>query len=115
MMGWARTARRAASAAIAGLLLVLVAPADAITRRQADAVALRALSPQREAGPTVLFRLPQPLAAREGVWEAGPPRGRSSGVLRIRGARNRTWLYWLDLRAGARFLHPSVLLLVDDR
>lgn len=101
--------------AVALAALALAGAADAITREQANAVALRVLKPQALKGPTILFGLPKTLGARQVVVEAGSkslaakpfiPKGAPVG--------RKAWLFWLDQAAYARFLHPSRLLLVDD-
>ena len=90
--------------------------AGPLTRAQANAIALRVLKPQREKGPVAVFGLPRPLGANQSVVVASPKRlgyDKAEGKLPRLGAR--TWLYWEDLHYGARFTHPSRLLVVDDR
>lgn len=106
---------------VLGLLTALVAAlalaggADALTRPQANAVALKALAPQKLKGPAILFGLAAPLGAKAVVVEAGSP-SLTAVPFVPRGAPlgKRAWLFWLDQAAYAQFLHPSRLLLVDD-
>lgn len=93
----------------------LAGAADALTRPQANAVALKALAPQKLKGPAILFGLPAPLTAKRVVVEAGSP-SLSAVPFVPKGAPlgRKAWLFWLDQAAYAQFLHPSRLLLVDD-
>ena len=93
----------------------LAGGADALTRPQANAVALKALAPQKLKGPAILFGLAAPLAAKQVVVEAGSP-SLSTVPFVPKGAPlgHKAWLFWLDQAAYAQFLHPSRLLLVDD-
>jgi hypothetical protein len=86
------------------------APAHAISHAAATRIALRALAPQREAGPVLVFSLPRPLPRGSSVYEAGPP-----PLPGIRALAAPTYLYWEDLAHGAFFAHASRLLLVDAR
>ncbi len=112
-----------------GLLVIaaVIAPsASAVSRRQANRLALRALNPR--AG-VVVFGLPAPVAAGSTFLQEGPGAfavGRATVqhrggderlVWRTRPGRvkHRAWLYWEDLVPGALFAHPSVLLLLDAR
>lgn len=101
--------------AAVGVAVSLAGPAHAITRTQANAIALRTLKPQGLKGPAILFGLSKPLAAKTLIREAGTaapgakPRNTTLRVVRP------VWLFWLDEVAYARFTHPSRMLLVDDR
>lgn len=104
---------------LASALLAVVAapPADARTARQALERAERALRIDRERGPTALFGLPRPLAAGHSVGPAlpeTPVRGKRA-TARQQVLHRRTWFFWEDLAYGARFQHPSRIVLVDDR
>jgi hypothetical protein len=85
--------------------------ASALTRAQADRIAIRALKPQREAGMVRVFGLRRPLGPRRRVDILR----RTTTRLTRRPLGRRTWLYWEDLVFRARFEHPSVMLLIDDR
>ena len=99
---------RAGVTALAVVVLgSLAAPAQAISRDEADAIALQELAPQSEPGPVVVFGLERPVAAGRTVTEYG------TGALLKRPGR-AAWLYWEDLEPGARYEHASVVLLVDD-
>jgi hypothetical protein len=88
---------------------------------------LRALTPASQAGAVRVFGLERPLAAGQTVFPAvvgvahalsdSPARkGRAPGVLVAeRPLREPAWLFWEDLAYGARFEHPSVLLLIGAR
>ena len=111
------------------ILFVMPAGAAALTRRQADAIALRALKPSRLHRELILFGLPRALRAHADVIEAGPnAAGLRHATTRHRGLDTTTisrvaggpiprsaWLYWEDLAPDGEFMHPSVLLLIDDR
>ncbi len=95
--------------------LVLAGGADALTRQQANAIALKTLRPQALKGPTILFGLPQALPATAVVVEAGSPKITAVPFIPKGTATGKAaWLFWVDQAAYARFLHPSRLLLVDD-
>jgi hypothetical protein len=103
----------------AGLLLVAIvlpAGAAALSRKQADAIALRVLKPQSGKGNVILFGLPAPVRAGSRVAPADPPKGKPGRTVRTRVPRLRhaAWLYWLDQAPYAMFSHPSRYLLVDD-
>lgn len=113
-------------AAVAPLLILLalaldVVPAEALTRTQADAIAVRALAPQRVPGRVAVLGLPAPLPAGSRVYDAALPRGTPSAdgvrrsVQRTRGVAAPMWLFWADYAYGAGFEHPGRILLVDDR
>jgi hypothetical protein len=87
-------------------------PASALTRAQADAIAVRVLKPSRDPGAAILFRLPAPLGARDAVFEAVTDT--PTKVVTVRTIGRRAWLYWLDSEPFALFQHPSRMLLVDD-
>lgn len=103
--------------------LGLAPPSEAITRQRAEAIALKILKPPaKNAGKRVtvaVFGLRAPLGRKAIVTVGGPrPNATGSRVRRTHRARRlgaRTWLFWRDSRYGARFSHPSVLLLIDDR
>jgi hypothetical protein len=112
---------RRLAAATAGLALVgvaLPATASALSRAQADAIALRTLRPLAGKKNAILFGLPKPVRAGSRVFAADPARGRATGKVvrkKIARLRNATWLYWLDQVPYAMFSHPGTYLLVDDR
>jgi len=114
----------AAGGVVLAACLALAPPADAITRERAERIALHALKPPKKGlgkrFTVSIFGLPRPLGRRAFVLEGGPrgPLKRSSPPLAVRGVKRlgrRQWLFWRDSMYGARFSHPSVLLLVDDR
>lgn len=92
---------------IAVFVATLAGRADAthltadLTRKQATAVALRALKPRRG---QIVFALAAPLASKQKVGEAFSAQ---SSVGR------KAWLFWADGAPYAYFQHPSRLLLVD--
>lgn len=94
-------------AAIGLLTLTVATPAHAITRRQANAIALAALKPHAERSHVVLFGLPKPVRAGQVVTELARP-----GLLKRPG--KPAWLFWEDREPGAMFQHDSVVLIVDD-
>jgi hypothetical protein len=83
-------------------------PALAITHAAATRIALRALHPQREPGPVVVFSLPRPVRRGGLVYEAGPP-----PVPSVRPLASAAYVYWEDLAHGAFFAHASRLVLID--
>ncbi len=108
-----RTWLTLAAALIAAL--ALAGGADAITRAQANAIALKTLKPQALKGPTILFGLPKALPARAVVVEAGSPKITAVPFIPKGAATGKAaWLFWLDQAAYAHFQHPSRLLLIDD-
>ena len=90
-------------------------PAAAITRQQAVKIALAALKPQRGKGRVVVFASPTALPKGSSVIEAGPRKLRR-GKFKIKAplTTRKIWLVWEDLAYGARFQHPSKVVLVDD-
>jgi hypothetical protein len=107
--------------AVVIIMLVVVgvaapATASALTRKQADAIAMRALKPQAGKANVILFGLPAPVKAGSRVVPADPPKGRLGKTRRLKvpRLRNDTWLYWLDQVPYAYFSHRSTYLLVDD-
>lgn len=106
------------TALVATLVLgVFAAPAHALTPAQAKKAALAALHPEREHGRVIVFGLQAPIAKGSSVFEAGAAAAPKSGHVRISVAplAAPAWLFWEDLDYGARFQHPSRLVLVDDR
>lgn len=94
--------------------LAVAAPAQALSRKEAEAVALRVLKPEREKR-VILFGLPAPLEATQSVAIASPKRG--LGYAKADGLKAvgvEAWVFWEDLMPGAKFQHPSKLLLVSD-
>lgn len=119
-----RLAGLAAGCVLLALWLGFAPAADAITRQQAERIALRALKPPKQGlgkrFTVSIFGLPKPLGRRAFVLEGGArgPLKRSSPPLAVRGVKRLgrpQWLFWRDSMYGARFSHPSVLLLVDHR
>jgi hypothetical protein len=98
----------ASAVACCALALALAGPASAITRAQAETIALEALKPESVAGEVVVFGLPKALKASASVHEF------STGT-RLKGPGRKAWLFWEDLEPGADFQHPSRALVVDDR
>jgi hypothetical protein len=90
---------------------VVAPPADALTRRQADSVALRILQPKRSHGLVTVFGTPGKLAAGQTIGEANLF-GKDPTPVRL---THPGWLFWEDLFSGALFVHPNVMLVVDDR
>ncbi len=94
--------------------LVVAAPGQALSRKQAEAIAVRVLAPEREKR-VVLFGLPAPVRATQSVAIASPTRG--LGYAKADGLKSvgvKAWVFWEDLMPGAKFEHPSKLLLVSD-
>ncbi|MCC6223785.1 MAG: hypothetical protein IT201_09900 [Thermoleophilia bacterium] len=103
-----RGAMRLLLAAVAAVLALLpAASAHAISREEANAVALETLRPETLTSPVIVFGLPRALRASEVVSEFA-----RAGLLKKRG--RAAWLFWEDLAPGALFQHASLLLLVDD-
>jgi hypothetical protein len=96
------------AASVAASAALLPSQAGAITRQQADQIALKALNPQAEIGPAVVFGLPKALKPKDIVTELG-----TAAALKKAGAA--AWLYWEDFDPGAMFQHPSRVLVVDDK
>ena len=91
------------------------APAAAISRAQAVKVALAALAPQKEKGRVVVFATPAAIPKGSSVIEAGPRKlRRGAFTLSAPLTTGKIWLVWADLAYGARFKHPSRIVLVDD-
>lgn len=98
-----------------GALIVAVSPASALTRSQANKIALKALKPAKESGRVVLFGLRKPLKAGKTVFEAGSTKLKEKQFTEsAKQLPNATWLFWEDLDYDGRFQHPSRLLLIDD-
>lgn len=90
------------------LALLLAAPAGAISRAQANAIALEALGTETMTSPVIVFGLPKALRASDVVSEFAKP-----GLLKAPG--KVAWLFWADLDPGAMYQHASRLVLVDDK
>ena len=91
------------------------APAAAITRAKAVQIALAALKPQAEKGRVVVFATPAAIPKGSSVIEAGPRKlRRGAFTLSAPLTTGKVWLVWADLAYGARFQHPSRIVLVDD-
>jgi hypothetical protein len=112
---------RAVALAVASLC-ASPAVAAAITTPRARQIALRILAPQHQPGNPVVYGLPSPLGARQAVFpvisgSGEIPASRTSpGILdKEHPIGQRAWLFWEDLAPGARFEHPSRLLLISDR
>ena len=118
------------SVALAGAWLAVGATAAfALTRAQANRIAMRALRPASQPGHVVLFGLPGPLRTGSVLLQSGPAPGGGASTQTVRRGleqltvttvphqplAHRAWLFWEDLRPGADFAHPSVVLLVGDR
>lgn len=100
-------------AALLALVAVLCAPAPAhaaITRAQANAIALRALAPQQETGRVVVYTLRKALKARDVVFQANP---RARRRIRFRRPGRARWFFWMDLMQDALFAHPSRAVTID--
>lgn len=104
---------------IAGVVLVgslFAGPAEAMTRKQANARALTVLKPSGQKGRVVVFGLRSALGAGQAVAPATAARmGYRKAVIRDRKLGRRAWLFWMDLAHDARFEHPSRMLVLDDR
>lgn len=106
----------AALAVAAFLTAMAPATAGAISRKQATRIALKALKPERHRGRVVVFAERSPLPAGSRVFEIGTDRStRLRYRVRTPALRRPAWLFWMDLAHDARFEHPSVMLLVDNR
>jgi hypothetical protein len=92
--------------------LVLPSVAAALTRAQANKVALASLRPSTLNRPVVVYGLPRPLGSSQPVVQEGValPRGRRSLA-----PPGRQWVFFEDLAPGAYFDHPGRLLFVNDR
>ena len=126
-----RAARIPVAALLLGAFLLLGGflarspAASALTRRQADALALAVLRPQAAGRYAVVYGFPAVLRAGTTVSAAGPGPGQRWRVVRTSGGveltarvprtklRTPGWLFWEDARAGVAFPHPSRLLLLD--
>lgn len=102
-------------ALLCGTLAALIAPstATALGRRQADRLAVHALSPTHVVNGlgVVIYGLPAALPAADSVEVF---QARAHQKLSKHPLGHRTWLFWEDLAPGAMFAHASRLLLVDD-
>jgi hypothetical protein len=108
-----RRARWHLAAAAIALVWGLAAapPSEAISRHQAQKIALRKLKPQKSPG-AFLLGLPKPVARGSLVFEAGRPTPRR---FHVKPLRRRAWLFWEDLDPFSKFAHPSVLLLLNAK
>jgi hypothetical protein len=100
------------------LLAVPAGASGALTKAAANARAISLLAPSREAGQVVVFGLPRPLSAEQTVFQAisgAAINGKRPKVIAERRLGQKAWLFWEDLAYGARFEHPSVLLLISAR
>ncbi len=116
---------------LAGIVLAVLAAAPAtagaVTRAQADRVAMRALKTRIAPKPVLLMRSslvgrgtliasggPEPGERRRRIEARG---GTTELVSRSRVFRTRgpAWVYWQDYDPGAAFVHPSDLVVVDRR
>jgi hypothetical protein len=102
--------------ALALTAAVVPATASALSRKQANAIAVRTLHAKAGKKPVILFGLPKPLKAGTSVVPADPPRGKPGRKVRAPASRVRhpAWLYWLDQVPFAYFSHKSRYLLIDD-
>jgi hypothetical protein len=90
--------------------------AFALTRVEANRIALHALHAAKQPGRVVVFGLPSALSGGTSVVDGGPVGGTSNLVPVTSAPLARpAWLFWEDLAYGALFAHPSRLLLIDDR
>jgi hypothetical protein len=91
------------------ILVGLPSAANALSRKGATRVALRALKaitpPSR-----AVFGFKAPLPAGTFVGEAGGPGALPANDQRLTAP---TWVFWGDPTCGAFFAHPSFLVLVD--
>ncbi len=94
-------------------LLVVAAPASALSRRQAVRLAERAIAHlSGVTRPLVIFGLRAPLSARAVVNEADGP---GASFTPTKPIGHREWLYWADYGCTTFFAHPSLLVLLDAR
>lgn len=108
-------ARLVAGTTLALLVALPVADAGALTRKQAAKVALKALKPRGESAKyVVVFGLPRPLKPAQRVVESGSASSKEKEVVSVPPIGRKAWLFWEDLEYGAKFRHPSRLVLVDD-
>lgn len=115
----------AVAAVVVATVMAGAAPAQAISRKRADAIALKVLRPERVKAPNALLGLPRALPAGSRVVEGGIgltagkvtklSGGRIRARVKVTRLKGRAWLYWHDLARGAAFQHPSEILVVDDR
>src|SRR6266545_4637300 len=94
----------------------LPASASALTRKQANAIAMRTLHPKAGKKHVILFSLPKPLKAGSRIVPVNPVKGKLGKKVRRPGTllRRAAWLFWLDQVPYAKFSHPSRYLLVDN-
>ncbi len=106
----------AGATALAILVLATgAADAAALTRAQAERIALSHLKPQKARGQVVVFGLPRALGAGRHVFDGGPTSPTGKATRRTRPLGRRAWLFWEDLAYGEKFEHPSRIVLIDDR
>lgn len=90
-------------------------PATAIPRDAAVKAALRVLQPQGAGDRVVVFATAAAIAPGSSIVEAGPRKlRRGPFTLQAPLTTRKLWLVWADLAFGARFQHPSKVVLVDD-
>lgn len=104
------------------LLATVPSIAAALSSTRARQIALRILAPERQVGDVVVFGLAHALGSSDTVFpvvsgsgEIRLPRKGNGPLVRERPIGQRAWLFWEDLAHGARFQHPSRLLLLSDR
>lgn len=110
--------RSAARIVLVGAVAVAAAlalgdPAHAISRKQADRIAMKALKTKSKKD-VILFRETSRLRPDDTITFATRNRVPASkkGFPRL---GKRSWLYWQDLAPYAGFEHRSVMLVIDDR
>jgi hypothetical protein len=94
------------------LSLALPSVASALTRAQANTVALAALRPAALQRPVVVYGLPRPVSTSDDVVQEAVPIRHGRRSLAPPGAQ---WVFFEDLAPGAYFDHPGRLLFVSDR
>jgi hypothetical protein len=87
-----------------------------VSRARAQAIALKALKPQRLSGSVAMFGLAKPLEAKTRISQLGSPGLRAGNVAQptVR-LRRPAWLIWEDRRFQSLFEHPSTMLLIDAK
>ncbi len=117
-----RSARKGAALAATTLtaaFLLLAPPPDAgaISSKQADEIAIKALKPQKQGDGVALFAEPKVLRKGTVVGATGVDGELGNGATDAPGTKldGKAYLYWLDLDYAAMFEHPSTLLLLDKK